>query len=224
MHSIHKKIHLFGFPSKSQTVTMWQKIQSSAKIKRILLASKIQIRQMSLRKTYVEKKQKQEEKEDLLSSFSGFCLRSGLDCSHPAPLSLFNFSRCFSLCFLDFFFLCWLLWSCCWVQPESPCGVFSSFTLASCSFFSEICPSDRPWSKGKPPWATVRPQGSPGMPPIRWGSATEMRLGSKVTATLSCALLVFASPFAVDWCNLWSVSFCLFAASLSCESRGKERF
>lgn len=166
-------------------------------------------------------------KRALLSSLLGFCLRSGLVSSHSLPLLSFNLSRSLSLCFLDFFFLCWLVAICWCAQSEILCGGWWLLTLVSCPLLSETGMSDVLDSlciRGKP----FCPPGKPFWLPVRllvcWNSVFEWKLGMTVGAATSC-LLLFKSPFTVGCCcKLWSTSLCLLTASLSCESKGTGRF
>lgn len=166
-------------------------------------------------------------KRALLSSLSGFGLRSGLVCSHSLALLSFSLSRSLSLCFFDFFFLCWLMASCWWAQSEWLCGGWWLLNLVSCSLLSETCVSDvldslcirgKPFCPpGKPFWFPVRLL-------VRWNSVFAWKLGLRVGAAASCSLF-FNSPFTVGCCcNLWSWSLCLLTASLSSESKGTGRF
>lgn len=163
----------------------------------------------------------------LLSSLSGFCLRSGLVSNHSLPLLSFNLSRSLSLCFFDFFFLCWLLVSCWWAQSESLCGGWCLLNLLSCSLLSEACVSevlDSLCISGKPFCPTGKPLWLPVRLLVRWNSVFVWKLGTRGGAAVSC-LLEFKSPFTVGCCcNLWSTSFCLLTASLSSESKGTGRF
>lgn len=160
----------------------------------------------------------------LLSSLSGFCLSSGLLSSQSPPCLSFNLSRSLSLCFLDFFFLCWLLGSCWWVQSESPWGGWWLLTVGSLSLLSETGVSGVLGSlciRGKP---LCPPAESFGLL-VLWNSVFVWKLGLRVGSAPSCPPLLFGRPFTEGCCcNLCSVSLCLLAARLSSESKGTGRF
>lgn len=162
----------------------------------------------------------------LLSSLSGFCLRSGLVSNHSLPLFSFNLSRSLSLCFLDFFFLCWLLAGGWWEQSESPCGGWL-LTLGPCSLLSETGVSevlDSLCIRGKPLWPPGKPFWFPVWLVVRWNSVFVWKLGLREGAEMTCPWL-FKSPFTAGCCcNLWSTSLCFLTARLSRESEGTGRF
>lgn len=167
-------------------------------------------------------------KKALLSSLSGF-FSSSLFVFNQSVLWLsLNFSRSLSLCFFDFFFLCWLLASCGWAQLESHWVGWRLLTLGSCSLVSETGVSEvldslcirgkELWLPGKPFWLSVWLS-------VLWNSVFVWKLGLREGVASLCPPLLFKSPFTAGCCcNLWSVSFCLLAASLSCESKGTGRF
>lgn len=158
----------------------------------------------------------------LLSSLSGFCLRSGLVSNQSLPWLSFNLSRSLSLCFLDFFFLCWVLASCWWVQSESPWGGWWLLTVSSLSLLSgvsgvlgSLCIRVKPLCPPAEPFWLL----------VLWNSVFVWKLGLRVESAPSCPPLLFGSPFTEGCCcNLCSVSLCLLTARLSSESKGTGRF
>lgn len=163
----------------------------------------------------------------LLSSLSGFVLRSPLVFNHSLPWSSFNLSRSLSLCFFDFFFLCWLLASC--GGAESRWGGWRLLTLGTCSLFSAIWESDVLHSlcvRGKPLWLPGTPFWLSVWLVVLWNSVFVWKLGLRaVGVASSCPPLSSKSPFTAGCCcNRCSESLCLLAASLSCESKGTGRF